>query len=263
MASTVTYHLADFDGPLDLLLHLIKTSEVDIFDIPIVLITQQYLAFLQAEQERNLDIAGEFLVMAATLMSIKATYLIPKNDNVDLDEDLADYVDEPDPRVDLVNQLLEYQKYQQAAAKLREREEERQLQFSRLPMSPPADIEKAPLPAGIALSDLQTAFAKMIRRRQLTEPAARTMVAEQWSLQVQMGDIMQKVRERGRMTFADFFDPQDNREKMVTTFLGMLELVRHQCLLIEQADAFGTINVQSGPRPYETIDFSEDKNENG
>lgn len=263
MASTVTYHLADFDGPLDLLLHLIKTSEVDIFDIPIVLITQQYLAFLKAEQERNLDIAGEFLVMAATLMSIKATYLIPKNDEVNLDDDLADYVDEPDPRADLVNQLVEYQKYQQAAAELREREEERQLQFSRLPMAPPADVEKAPLPLGLALSDLQVAFEKMLRRRQLEEPAARTMATDQWSLQTQMATIMTSVQQHGEVNFDAFFGPQDDREKIVTTFLGMLELVRHQCLVIEQAGEFGTISLQLGARPYAAINFSKDEQGNG
>ena len=115
MAEEVTYHLDEFDGPLDLLLHLIKVNEMDILDIPIVAITEQYLDFLHQAEERNLDIAGEFLVMAATLMSIKSTYLIPKNEELTYDQDLAEFVYEEDPREALLAQLLEYQPYQQAA----------------------------------------------------------------------------------------------------------------------------------------------------
>ena len=161
MAEEVTYHLDEFDGPLDLLLHLIKVNEMDILDIPIVAITEQYLDFLHQAEERNLDIAGEFLVMAATLMSIKSTYLIPKNEELTYDQDLAEFVYEEDPREALMAQLLEYQRYQQAADDLREREEGRQLQFSRAPMAIPEDIEVAPLPEGLGLFDLQLAFNQM------------------------------------------------------------------------------------------------------
>lgn len=251
MSEELTYHLEDFDGPLDLLLHLIRVNEMDIMDIPIVEITAQYLTFLHAEQERNLDVAGEFLVMAATLMSIKANYLLPKNDVFQYDEDLAEFVTEEDPRDTLMAQLIEYQRYQQAAGDLREREEERQLQFSRAPMSIPDDIKGAPLPEGLVLRDLQNAFDRLVKKRYQKRVQPRSLQGDNWSIQQQMTKIMSKVDTDHVVTFDQLFSENAVKDEMVTTFMAMLELVRHQHLTIKQTNLFDQIDVSRGKVPYQ------------
>lgn len=259
MAEEVTYHLDEFDGPLDLLLHLIKVNEMDILDIPIVAITEQYLDFLHQAEERNLDIAGEFLVMAATLMSIKSTYLIPKNEELTYDQDLAEFVYEEDPREALMAQLLEYQRYQQAADDLREREEGRQLQFSRAPMAIPEDIEVAPLPEGLGLFDLQLAFNQMVANRTKKQVRPRTLRGETWSIREQMSRMMADMMPSKQRTFTSFFGEDDSRDKLVTTFLAMLELVRHQNLVVTQENEFGTIRLQLGDVPYDENEELDDE----
>lgn len=259
MAEEVTYHLDEFDGPLDLLLHLIKVNEMDILDIPIVAITEQYLDFLHQAEERNLDIAGEFLVMAATLMSIKSTYLIPKNEELTYDQDLAEFVYEEDPREALMAQLLEYQRYQQAADDLREREEGRQLQFSRAPMAIPEDIEVAPLPEGLGLFDLQLAFNQMVANRTKKQVRPRTLRGETWSIREQMSRMMADMMPSEQRTFTSFFGEDDSRDKLVTTFLAMLELVRHQNLVVTQENEFGTIRLQLGDVPYDEDEELDDE----
>lgn len=264
MAEDLTYRLNDFEGPLDLLLHLIKVNEMDIMDIPIVEITAQYLAFLHQAEERNLDIAGEFLVMAATLMSIKASYLIPKNEELTYDEELAEFVYEEDPREALMAQLLEYQRYQQAADDLREREEGRQLQFSRAPMAIPDDIDVAPLPEGLGLFDLQLAFNQMVANRTKKQVRPRTMRGETWSISAQMKTIVARMTPGETIEFETFFGGEhDSRDKMVTTFLAMLELVRHQHLRVAQEDEYGAIYLTLGDVPYdetadEGVDFDDE-----
>lgn len=259
MAEEVTYHLDEFDGPLDLLLHLIKVNEMDILDIPIVAITEQYLDFLHQAEERNLDIAGEFLVMAATLMSIKSTYLIPKNEELTYDQDLAEFVYEEDPREALMAQLLEYQRYQQAADDLREREEGRQLQFSRAPMAIPEDIEVAPLPEGLGLFDLQLAFNQMVANRTKKQVRPRTLRGETWSIREQMSRMMADMMPGEQRTFTSFFGEDYSRDKLVTTFLAMLELVRHQNLVVTQENEFGTIRLQLGDVPYDENEELDDE----
>jgi len=251
MTDALTYHLDDFDGPLDLLLHLIKVNEVAIIDIPIVTITEQYLSFLKQAQERNLDIAGEFLVMAATLMSIKAATLLPKHDTLSYDQDLAEFVYEEDPREELMTQLLEYQRYQQAADELREREEGRQQQFSRAPMQVPADIEAAPLPEGLGLVDLQDAFDRMMQKRTQKHPQPRVLQAETWSTKRQMRQLMKHMQTHEVVDFESLFVGVHHRDEIVTTFLGMLELVRHQHLLVVQETALGAIQLKLGALPYD------------
>jgi segregation and condensation protein A len=248
MAEEITYQIGDFDGPLDLLLHLIKVNEMEIMDIPIVEITEQYLDFLHGAQQRDLDVAGEFLVMAATLMSIKARYLLPKPEP-DFEE-LAEIVYEEDPREALMAQLLEYQRYQQAADELREREDARQLQFSRSPMPLPEGIEVAPLPDGLELHDLQSAFTQMVNKRSRLQKRPRTMQGETWSISRQMTTIMQKLAIADSMVFDEIFEDDASKDLLVTTFLAMLELVRHQHLMVSQDGEFGEITLAVGKVPY-------------
>jgi segregation and condensation protein A len=260
MAEELTYQIGDFDGPLDLLLHLIKVNEMDIMDIPIVEITEQYLDFLHQAEDRDLDIAGEFLVMAATLMSIKAGYLLPKPE---IDDELAQFEYEEDPREALMAQLLEYQRYQLAASDLREREDARQLQFSRSPMPLPEGIEVAPLPDGLELTDLQDAFSTMVAKRSRNQKRPRTMAGETWSISQQMTTIMDRMMADQVLAFDLFFEEDASKDMMVTTFLAMLELVRHQHLRVAQDGEFGKITLAMGAVPYEAAaaegEISEDE----
>ncbi len=255
MSDVINYYLKDFDGPLDLLLHLIKVNEMDIFDIPIVEITAQYLDFLHEAESRNLDIAGEFLVMAATLMAIKSTYLLPRPE-VTMDDDLAQVIEDADldPRQMLMTQLLEYQRYQQAAADLREREDARLLQFGRAPMLAPATIEVVPLPAGLQLDDLQKAFSHMLTKRIKKTVRTRTMQGESWLIGERMTAIMAKIPLTTAILFEDIFDDSTDRELLVTTFLALLELVRHQQVAIKQTIEFGAIAITRGPVPFNEIE---------
>lgn len=251
MAETITYHLADFEGPLDLLLHLIKINEMDILDIPIVSITEQYLNFLHAAEQNDLDIAGEFLVMAATLMSIKARYLLPKPElEFDPDGELAELTYEEDPREALMQQLLEYQRYQVAADELREREDARQLQFSRSPLPIPDDIDGLPLPEGLEIADLQTAFSKMVQKRAQKQVQPRTMANETWSIRKQMTAVVQKLQDAAKLEFTELFDDDLTNDLLVTTFLAVLDLVRHQHVVIEQTSAYGAITLRIGDTPF-------------
>ncbi|MCM0582259.1 segregation/condensation protein A [Weissella diestrammenae] len=255
MTEEITYHLKDFDGPLDLLLHLIRVNEMDILDIPIVDITSQYLLFLAEEKQRNLDVAGEFLVMAATLMRIKSRFLLPQPE---IDEsELAEIEYEPDPREALMNQLLEYQKYQNAADELREREEGRMLQFSRTPMTVPDDVQMAPLPEGLAILDLQLAFNDMLARRKRVQKRPRTMVRETWSIKAQMQLVMQRIQTEDQVAFQSLFGAQATRDEWVTTFLAVLELVRHQHIKIQQNDKFGKIDMMMSDKAYQEKDEAE------
>lgn len=252
MSDVINYHLKDFDGPLDLLLHLIKVNEMDIFDIPIVDITTQYLDFLHEAESRNLDIAGEFLVMAATLMAIKSTYLLPRPE-VTMDDDLAQVIDdaELDPRQTLMTQLLEYQRYQQAAEDLREREDARLLQFGRAPMLAPDNIDVVPLPAGLKLADLQQAFSNMLNKRIKKTAQTRTMQGESWSIGDRMTAIMTKIPTNTPILFEEIFDDTTDRDLLVTTFLALLELARHQHVVIMQTTEFGDIAITRGQVLFE------------
>ncbi|AIG65669.1 segregation and condensation protein A [Weissella tructae] len=252
MDEVLTYHVEDFDGPLDLLLHLIKINEMDIFDIPIVDITQQYLEFLHNAEAHNLDVGGDFLVMAATLMSIKASYLLPQPEIFESDMEMDALIEQGDPREELMQQLLEYQQYQEAAEDLRELEGTRQQQFSRAAMDVPFDIDAEPLPVGLELDDLQAAFKRLLQKRTVTEQRGqtRTMRGETWSVRQQMNLLMQRVMEERTVTFDTLFATHDSRDKIVTTFLGLLELVRHQHLLVAQVEEFGTITFSAGTEPY-------------
>lgn len=260
MNEKLTYHIEDFDGPLDLLLHLIRVNEMDIMDIPIVAITSQYLDFLHQAQERNLDVAGEFLVMAATLMSIKASYLLPKNDVFEYDEELSEFItDTVDPRDELMTQLQEYQRFVQAADELRNREEERQLQFSRAPMTLPADIKGAPLPDGLTINDLQSAFNKLVKRRFHKQIQPRSVQNDTWSIQKQMTKLMAKLTTQSVVSFEALFVDDVSKDEVVTTFMAMLELVSHQHIQIKQNKLFANIDIMRGDVPYHQINREEDQ----
>jgi segregation and condensation protein A len=221
-----------FRGPLDLLLYLVKRNEVDICDIPIARIAGQFRAYLDVLQLIDVELAGDFLVMAATLMEIKSKMLLPR-----AEESAAE---EEDPRLELVRQLIEYKKYKDAATLL---EEQAERQSTRLPRQavaapPAADPAQQPLRA-VELWDLVSAFGRLMRETLALQP--QQIVVDQTPLQVYMDQIQQRLEQEGRLPFSALFTPPHSRGRLVGLFLAVLELIKGRRVIAEQPEQFGDI----------------------
>ncbi|MCZ0754573.1 segregation/condensation protein A [Anoxybacillus sp. J5B_2022] len=230
-----------FEGPLDLLLHLINRYEIDIYNIPVAEITEQYMAYIHAMQELQLDVASEYLVMAATLLAMKSKMLLPKHE-----EELFDgEIEEEDPREQLMHRLLEYKKYKEAAQELKKREEERALLFTKPPsdlsMYAAEDIEKRPLEVNVY--DMLLALSKLLRRKKLQKPLHTKIARQEIPIERRMEEILTELRKtKKRKNFFDLF-PYYDREYVVVTFLALLELMKKNLVTIEQERNFADIFV--------------------
>lgn len=225
--------LESFQGPFDLLLHLIKQMEVDINDIPMTAITSQYIKYIEAMQELELDIIGEYLVMAATLLEIKSNILLPIEPSPDYEEDY----EEGDPREILVQQLLLYQQFQTVATQLQIKQDERSRLFTR-PMSDlTAYQEFVPLDEGaLSLADLTDAMSVVLEKMASREPLEREIQHEAMTVSDQMEKIMAAFNfdtDHESVTLDQFIE-YGTRNEIITTFLAMLELVRKQHLVFLQ-----------------------------
>ena len=234
-------HLQNFEGPLDLLLHLIKTNEVSIYDIPITLVTAQYLEYIDLMQELNLDVAGEFLVMAATLIHIKSRMLLPRPDPTQEDP-------EEDPREALVRRLLEHQKFKAAAELLHERETLRSAQWTR-PDGPIAEIAGEPPEPEIEvdLFSLISAFKSVVERQKLRPKIY--LPAEQIPIEARIEQLMERLSETEACGFEDLFEDVQSRSGLVVTFLALLEMIRLKLIRVFQSGALGPIRVYKRARP--------------
>jgi segregation and condensation protein A len=233
--------LQNFEGPLDLLLHLIKKSEVNIYDIPIALITSQYIEYIDLMQEMNLDVAGEFLVMAATLIHIKSRMLLPRPDPTQEDP-------EEDPREALMRRLLEHQKFKAAAELLHERETLRSAQWTR-PDGPIAEIAGEPPEPEIEvdLFSLISAFRAVVERAK-----ARPKVylpSEQIPIEDRIEQLMERLSETEACGFEDLFQDIQTRAGLVVTFLAILEMIRLKLIRVFQSGALGPIRIYKRARP--------------
>jgi segregation and condensation protein A len=230
-------HLAQFEGPLDLLLHLIKKNELNIHDIPIALITQQYLDAIGLMQELNLDIAGDYLVMAATLIHIKSKTLLPRPETAAGVEG-----EEEDPRDALVRRLLEHQKFKAAAELLHEREEVRSAQWQR-PDGRVAQLagEGYEPELEVDLFSLLTAFQAVVQRAR-HRPAVY-LPAEQISVEARIEQLLARLSETDACGFEDLFADVNSRGGMIVTFLALLEMIRLKLVRVFQSGAFGPIRV--------------------
>jgi segregation and condensation protein A len=233
--------LSAFEGPLDLLLHLIKKHEVSIYDIPIVEITRQYLAYIDLMQELNLDVAGEFLVMAATLIHIKSRMLLPRVDPAQEDPD-------EDPREALMRRLLEHQKYKAAAELLHEREMVRSAQWTR-PDGPVLEIAgEAPEPeVEVDLFSLISAFRAVVERARQRPKVY--LPSEQIPIEDRIEQLMAKLSETEACGFEDLFADVQSRAGMIVTFLAMLEMIRLKLIRVFQSGSMGPIRVYKRARP--------------
>jgi segregation and condensation protein A len=236
--------LESFEGPLDLLLYLIRKNELNVYDIPIALITEQYLAYLELMQELNLDVAGEYLVMASTLIHVKSRMLLPRPDP--LQEDAGS---EEDPREALVRRLLEHQRYKAAADLLHDKETLRGAQF----MRPDARVAEA---AGedyepeleVDLFSLLAAFRGVLQRA--SRRPMMVLPPEQISIEGRIQQLLARLSETEACGFEELFSDGDgSRPFMIVTFLALLEMIRLKVIRVFQASGFGAIRVYKRARP--------------
>ena len=246
----VMVKLERFEGPLDLLLHLIKRDEIDIYDIPIARITQQYLAYLDLMRSFDLDVAGEFLVMAATLMRIKAKMLLPL-------PAVGEEEDEGDPREELVQRLVEYRQFKEAAGTLKLREEDRRQLYERGML--PGEDEAGPLPlAPATLFDLLDALQRVMAR--VPERAVYEVRAEAYDVEDKLALIARLVAEDGAVLFSTLLFRCRARAEMIVTFIALLELVKLGHVTVAQSETFGDISIvartSEGSTPDATVESS-------
>jgi len=227
-----------FEGPLDLLLYLIKKDEVDIYDIPIETITTQYMEYLNLMRMLDLNIAGEFIVMAATLMMIKSRMLLPVEERPDMEED-----EEADPRWDLVRQLVEYKKFKDAAAHLQWREMHQEDVFA----LGSGEVVTEPEDPGlvmqdVSLFDLISAFKDALQRAKIEEIGE--IVGDRFTVADKIDAILHIIRKKGEVLFSRLFGRTASRHEIVCTFLALLELLRLRQVGIAQSQTFGQIMVK-------------------
>jgi segregation and condensation protein A len=235
--------LPEFEGPMDLLLHLIRENKVDIYDIPISLITGQYLEYIEIMKELDLEIAGEFLVMAASLIQIKSRMLLPPDEELPPEE-------MEDPRLELVQRLLEYQSFKDAASILKEREEERLKIFGRQPEDPEEEEVLSPEPYlfDVNLFDLLAAFKKLLAD---APPEMRTITRETLTVKDKMMHIVDMIENLESIRFEELFKESFTRVQLIVTFLALLELLRLGLARVYQENEFGNIWIIN-PQKQET-----------
>jgi segregation and condensation protein A len=242
------FQLDIFEGPLDLLLHLIKKNEIDVHDIPIATVTDQYLAYLDLFETLNLDTAGEYLVMAATLMQIKSRMLLPPAEGEEEEDE--------DPRTALVQQLEEYQRFRAAAAELANRDILARDVFRRAPQAAEDEGELPPL-RELDLADLVDALREVLKR--LPEEQAQEIAGERIAIADRIPFLLERLRA-GDVEFAHLFDARASRLEVIATFLALLELVRMRAVRALQAERFGPILLRLAvPREAEiSLEFTDD-----
>jgi segregation and condensation protein A len=237
--------LSNFEGPLDLLLHLIKRNELEIHDINIAVITKQYLDAIQLMQELNLDVAGEFLVMAATLIHIKSKMLLPRPETAAAVEG-----EDQDPRDALVRRLLEHQKFKAAAGLLHEKEQLRSAQWQR-PDEVVAHIagDEYEPELEVDLFSLLTAFQAVVDRAKLRPKVL--LPPEQIPVEVRMDQLLARLSETEAMGFEDLFADVNDKSGLIVTFIALLEMIRLKLVRVFQSGNFGPIRVYKRPRPVD------------
>lgn len=226
--------ISDFEGPLDLLLHLIKESKVDIFDINIVEITDKYLEFIHKMESMNLDIASEYLVMASELIELKSRLLLPK-------EKIEETEEEIDPKEELINRLVEYQRYKDMRETFRELENIRSEIYTKSPENINLYLDdEYKLDTDITLDDLVSAFQKFMERKELDKPLSTKVTNKGISVSERRKDIKRILKEKKKVKFFDLFTVF-TKEYIVVTFLSILEMAKEHELTIKQENNFEDI----------------------
>jgi segregation and condensation protein A len=246
----IAVHLDVFEGPLDLLLHLLREDKLDIHDIPIARITEQYLAYLDAMKALNLDIAGEFLVMAATLLYIKSRSLLPRTD-----EEMEPEEDPEILRAELSRRLIEYQKFKEAAARLAERPILGRDVFARDFLGEEIPEEEAVI-TELSLADLITAFKDVLDR--MPKEEAHQVFTERLTIADAIAFLLDRIREDGAIRFDRLVEEFKTKNEILSFFLGILELIRLRTVKVYQANPMGLITIVPAVREGENGRVSEE-----
>lgn len=236
--SNLTLELPNFEGPLDLLLHLIQSQKINIYDIPIAQITSQYLEYLRQMQSLNLQIAGEYFVMSSTLLRIKSQYLLPQNDFVD------DIQPDEDPRDELVQQLVQYSVFKKISAYFKERNEEVPITVAKeASVSTTAKVQ--PLPKGqITAQELATTFTMVLHRLKLQQPDTASIRVAETPINEMMDFLHGQLKRKRQVSFFACADKMQNISDVIGLFLATLELCKKQLIQITQAREFGDLNLE-------------------
>lgn len=233
------YRINDFEGPLDLLLHLIKESEVNICDINIVDITDQYMNFIKQMEELNLNIASEYLVMAAELIEIKSITLLPRKN-----KELENEEYEEDPREQLINRLLEYEKYKNITTSLKEYELERKKMYDKEPLDLSTIIDiKQEINEQFKIEDLMEALNKVLIKKELDKPLSTKVATKEYSVTERSSQIRNILKAKKQVQFTELFDIM-TKDYIVVTFLSILTMARNQELNIKQDKNFDNILIE-------------------
>ena len=232
-----------FEGPLDLLLYLIKKEEVDIYEVNLTQLATQFIEYIDVMRMLDLEIAGEFLVMASTLMYIKSRELLPLEQQVQTEgED-----DGEDPRWELIRQLVEYKKFKDAAAQLQTLETRQEGVFPRQPGRVEFASE-APAKPEVSLFDLLNAVNSILKRVGQRDDL-RDVFEDKWTVSEKIEQMMKAIAGRPRLKFSELFERAMSRTEVVVTFLALLELIRLKQILASQSEAFGEIEIYRAPAP--------------
>lgn len=231
----VAFKINEFEGPLDLLLHLIKESKMDIMNIEIEEITKQYMGYLESQEKMNLEIASEYLVLASELIEIKSKLLLPnvKNEDSSLEEE--------DPREELINRLLEYQAYKEITKVLQEKEVLRRQIYTKSPECIKNYVDEVSgITSDVTLDDLVDAFKRYLERKRDNKPLNTKVTVKEITVSSRRYEIKKLLRVKGRVSFEELF-PVVSREYVVATFLAILEMAKSGELVITQNDTFDDI----------------------
>lgn len=226
-----------FEGPLDLLLYLVKKDDLNVYDIPIAEVAEQYLAYLELMRLLDLNIAGEFLVMSATLMQIKSRMLLPR------DEAIKKQEQEDDPRQELVQKLLEYQRFKEIASQLRQREQKQQEQFRRRPGIIPSGTANKPDEVYFEANifDLINAFTDVLK--EVPRELFYEVIKDEFTVDQKIHDIFHLLLNQEALVFAKLFSQAKNKLEIIATFLAVLELIRLKEIIVRQKGLFGEIEI--------------------
>ena len=231
--------IGDFEGPLDLLLHLIKKSKMEIFDIEISKITNEYLKYIEAMSEMNLDIASEYLVMAAELVEMKSRKLLPNKNDEEEDSEL-----EEDPEEELKRRLIEYKKYKESTETFRFLEEKRANYYTKAPESLKNYLdEKLENDGSVGVVDLLDAFKNLLERQQFNKPVSTKIARKELSVKERVVKIRSILKEKKKVNFIELFD-DFSKPYVVVTFLSVLEMAKNNEITLKQDNNFSDIYLE-------------------
>lgn len=247
-----------YNGPLDLLLYLIKRDELDIYDIPIARITDQYLGYLHMikdlrdKEGLDINLAGEFLVLAATLMEIKSAMLLPKPPPDPNSTDTTATEELTDPRYELVQKLLEYKRFKDAANALERQQEIHQQRFPRVPTKregdsdepPPVDLDE------VQVWDLLAAFTRLMQEVGQRKPRYHEVIYDDTPIDLHAADIEDRLKREGRLSLRQLFEGRKSRSELIGIFLALLELCREKKILVCQSEKPNEIDIQPAPEEH-------------